>query len=61
VVVAGCSDAQELRIIPRTGSAKVKISLFIICNSYHDQSNFTTFDGSLRVAAVSDQGYNYPC
>jgi uncharacterized protein (DUF427 family) len=45
VVAAGCSDAQELRIIPRTGSAKVKISFFIIWNSYHDQSNFTTFDG----------------
>jgi hypothetical protein len=45
VVAAGRSDAQELRIIPRTGSAKVKISFFIIWNSYHDQSDFTTFDG----------------
>ena len=45
MVAAGCSDAQELRIIPRTGSAKVKISFFIIWNSYHDQGNFTTFDG----------------
>jgi hypothetical protein len=36
VVLAGCSDAQELRIIPRTGSAKVKINFFIIWNSYHD-------------------------
>jgi hypothetical protein len=51
VVVAGCSDAQELRIMPRTGSAKVKISLFMIWNSYHDKGNFTTFD-ALRAPAV---------
>lgn len=30
VVLAGCSDAQEQRIIPRSGKANAEISFFII-------------------------------